>query len=151
MLSNTTTTPSSNLVMQNSSVASWPVLEPALDKLFPIPSKITERSCTLNSEDFLKLYTLVFEHCVGTSSSTTNSGKRQNTAAGLICGEDLYVTLVKYLENRLIQWSSITLVKSCEIVCLMVFYACFSRFLMILKCLIIFSFNWIEFKPPKSL
>lgn len=110
MLSDTT----SDLVMQNSSIPAWPVLEPALDRLFPLPAT-TELAATLppplSSEDYLKLYTCVFEHCVGAVKKPASG----SSVSGLICGEDLYGTLVKYLENRLIQWSTISMVSQYNI------------------------------------
>lgn len=88
--------------ISNSSVSCWPVLEPALNQLFPIAANDIAAT-PLNSEDYLKLYTVVFEHCVG-SAEVKKAGK--GAAAGLnICGEELYFTLVKYLETRFLQWS----------------------------------------------
>lgn len=97
----------------NSSVSCWPALEPALNKLFPSPAIIaiattnTPPHFDLGSEDYLKLYTVVFDHCVGLAEGR-REGKSASAAlpAGLnISGEELYLTLVKYLETRFEQWS----------------------------------------------
>jgi hypothetical protein len=99
----------------NSSVSCWPALEPALNKLFPSPAIIaiattnTPPHVDLGSEDYLKLYTVVFDHCVGVGlAEGRGEGKSASAAlpAGLnISGEELYLTLVKYLETRFEQWS----------------------------------------------
>lgn len=89
--------------ISNSSVSCWPVLEPSLNQLFPQPSDFSTPS-NLTSDDYLKLYTVVFDHCVG--SSEGKKGKTATAAAGLnISGEELYLTLIKYIETRFQQWS----------------------------------------------
>lgn len=103
---NTSTTISS---ISNSSVTCWPVLESALNQLFPSPT--TPIQSTLGSEDYLKLYTVVFDYCVG-AVEARKSGKSSATVAGLnISGEELYMTLVKYLETRFQQWSQYLMVR----------------------------------------
>jgi hypothetical protein len=106
MLSSTNT--SSSSIINYSSVSCWPVLEPALNQLFPPSTDLTAPS-TLGSDEYLKLYTVVFEHCVGSAEGKKAGVK--TAAVGLnISGEELYMTLVKYLETRLNQWSQYLMV-----------------------------------------
>lgn len=105
----------SNSSVSNSSVSCWPLLEPALNQLFPPPTFLGDQfalSSSLGSEDYLKLYTVVFDHCVG-SAEVKRAGKSSVStgAVGLnISGEELYMTLVKYLETRFQQWSQLLMV-----------------------------------------
>lgn len=112
MLSSVTTSNNSIPSISNSSVSCWPALEPALNQLFPSPSVSPATGSGLGSEDYLKLYTVVFDHCVG-----LNEGKKAGKAGGgaaanglNISGEELYMTLVKYLETRFQQWSQYLMV-----------------------------------------
>lgn len=106
MLSTSThenTVNTSTTTVSNSSVPCWPLLEPALNQLFPqnLPSSSTATSA-LSSDDYLKMYTIVFEHCVG----PVEGRKASTVGAGLnVSGEELYFTLVKYLQVRLSQWA----------------------------------------------
>ena len=101
---NTTAVTNYNCTVSNSSVPCWPTLEPALNQLFPVADQLAIQS-TLSSDDYLKLYTVVFEHCVGPVEGR-KAGK-SSVGAGLnISGEELYLTLVQYLQVRLTQWSN---------------------------------------------
>ena len=115
MLSSVNISNNSNSSISNSSVSCWPVLEPALNQLFPPTSPIDPQftlPSSLGTEDYLKLYTVVFDHCVG-SGEVKKAGKSSAATAGLnISGEELYMTLVKYLETRFQQWSQFLMVNN---------------------------------------
>ena len=96
--SNSSSPPS---ILITSSVSCWPALEPSLNLLLP---PHPHPSTPLSSDDYLKLYTVVFEYCVGASEGE----KKGNKVAGLnVSGEELYRTLVKYLEIKFSQWASV--------------------------------------------
>lgn len=105
MLHSTDCTESELLANFNSSVSCWSVLEPALDQLFPLPAGLSTRS-TLNSDDFLRLYTVVFEHCVGSIEGVKTGGSEKAAAGFNISGEELYMRLVNYLSIKLTKWSN---------------------------------------------
>ena len=119
MLTSTTTNSAnnsgnSNLLISSSSVSCWPALEPSLNRLLPpavTSTLLPSEGPPLDSEDYLKLYTLVFEYCVGAGESRKGSGGR---VAGLnVSGDELYRTLIKYLEIRFNQWSQSITVSVC--------------------------------------
>lgn len=86
--------------LSSSSVSCWPALEPSLNRLFSLPDS-TPPLPALGSDDYLKLYTLVFDYCVGAGDNN-----KKGRVLGLnVSGEELYMTIVKYLETRFNQWS----------------------------------------------
>lgn len=95
-------------ILSSTSVSCWPALEPSLNRLFPSipPSDSTQALPALDSDDYLKLYTLVFEYCVGVGAGEDGSNKKGGRVVGLnVSGEELYRTIVKYLFIRFTQWS----------------------------------------------
>lgn len=107
MLSSNNLTNLSSDSTDKSLIPCWSVLESALNQLFPSPENLGVPS-QLCSDDYLKLYTLVFEHCVGSvdSKKTTTSGSGKVMDGLNFSGEELYMTLVKYLEIRFDSWSN---------------------------------------------
>lgn len=100
MLSNSSINSSTAISSFHSSIPAWSQIEPALNQLFPSPGDL-DKPTSLTSDDFLKLYTVVFEHCVGSTD-----GKKSSASSKLnLSGEELYMTLVKYLETKFTSWS----------------------------------------------
>lgn len=94
-----------NLLISSTPISCWPALEPSLNRLLTldiIPSDPAGPS--LSSEDYLKLYTLVFEYCVG--ASDVKKGSASGRVMGLnVSGEELYRTIGKFLEITFNQWA----------------------------------------------
>ena len=137
----------------------WSTLETALNQLFPSPAEMTNQT-TLTSDDFLKLYTLVFEHCVGAvfdgkkaAAGSTGSGGQKNThSAG---GEEVYAVLVEYLENRFNSWGQF-IVNLFELEKLLFYLILFNLIFSVLRykitvILTLYWHSWINYKQPRSL
>lgn len=89
-----------NITMLSTNIDCWPAIEPALNQLLPLPAELSN-PIGLNNEDYLKLYTLVFEHCVGTGGDR-NNGK--GGTEGLICGKDMYEAISQFISHKLVIW-----------------------------------------------
>lgn len=113
MLSDTSSINSLNpTTITSTSVPCWPQIELALNQLLPSPQDLFSHvnnpnqtgPSTLSSDNFLKLYTLVFEHCVGPVENKKSNSN--SVLAGLnASAEELYMTLVKYIEIKFTSWS----------------------------------------------
>lgn len=90
-----------NMVSLSTSVDCWPTIELALNQLFSLPTEVSNL-ITLTSEDYLKLYTLVFDYCVGGTGGKNNV---KENGAGLICGKDMYEAVFHYISHKITKWA----------------------------------------------
>ena len=89
--------------LSTTGVDCWPTIESALNQLFSLPTEVSN-SITLTSEDYLKLYTLVCEYCVGARGK---NNVKENNGAGLICGKDMYEAVFHYISHKISKWAEI--------------------------------------------
>lgn len=78
MLATSSSNSKSSYNSSSNLIPCWPALEAALERLLPLNYE-TETTEVLVSEDYLKLYTLVFDYCVGNSSLNEKSTDKKPT------------------------------------------------------------------------